>query len=76
MSDKQPSAFLEDYFTKPQFAEALQKSEKTVERLLEKGLPYVELGGMKLIPKDKARDWLARGGTAAPVRRTRRRRAA
>jgi hypothetical protein len=74
--EQHQSTILQDYFTKKQFAEEIDRSERTVDRLFEAGLPFVMLGPQRLIPKNGARDWLARGGTAAPVRRTRRPRAA
>ena len=60
------SVFLEDYFTKREFAKQAHRTERTVDLWdrAGRGPRRVRLGNQVLYPIDDARLWLAKGGTA------------
>jgi hypothetical protein len=69
---------MSDFFTREELARELRKSVRTIHRWEAEGCapPHTTIGGEKLFPRKALLKWLENGGTAQPVRRTRRRRAA
>lgn len=64
---------LEDYYDKPEFAESIGKSEKTVDRMITKGLapPITRIGKTPYFRKDSVKDWLLKQEQRMPTRRSR-----
>jgi hypothetical protein len=57
-----PSDFLKDFLFAGQFAEEIERDERTVERWMAEpdGLPYTWMGNRRLIHIPTAREWLMR----------------
>jgi hypothetical protein len=76
MSDDNP--VLSGLLPKPEFATAIKKTERTVDRYISRGMPVVRVGQTTYIDPPIARKWFVDGCPApeSTPRRGRRRRAA
>jgi hypothetical protein len=69
-----PSRLMDGFYTEPEWAIEIGKSQRTVMRMRKKGVgaPYKYLGKTVIYPKDAAREWI-NAGVITPVRESRRR---